>query len=79
LLFDPLTKTLIPIEAPQAGQDIITTAISPNTDYFATIELVRKEKSGMTIYRTIVKRKLGTADWKNLFGYEADKAASNLT
>jgi hypothetical protein len=43
-LLDLSTKTLILIEAPQKGQVAVDAVISPNADYFATLQCVRKDK-----------------------------------
>lgn len=71
-LFDPLTKTLIPIEVPQEGQKIARAAMSPNADYLATLQHVSKEERGERgTYRTTVRRKPTKDDWRDLFGHEA--------
>ena len=72
-LFDPSTKEFILLEAPEEGQKIIRLEISPNTDYIAFLRDTGKRENGKTIYETIVKRKFKDSDWKDLFGYEADK------
>ena len=75
-LFDPSTKELILLEAPQEGQEVFGWAISPNADYIAfQLSAGKKEENGkdIRIYRTIVKRKCKDSDWKDLFGCEIDK------
>lgn len=75
-LFDPSTKTLIPIEIPQKAQEI---TVSPNADYIAILQCVGKDKSeDRRFYRTTVRRKFTKDDWWSLFGYVADKAARQL-
>ena len=71
-LFDPSTKELVLLEAPQEEQEVIDSAISPNADYIAILRYVGKGDNGKTVYETIVKRKLNKADLKDIFGYEAD-------
>ena len=65
-LFDPSTKELVLLEAPQEKM-IVDWAISPNADYIALVQYVGKGESGKYIYRTIVKRKCKDSDWKDLF------------
>ena len=72
-LFDPSTKELVLLDAPEKGQEVIDSAISPNADYIAALRYVGEEESTKYIYRTIVKRKCNDGDWKDLFGYEVDK------
>lgn len=73
-LFDPSTKTFIPIETSQEGQYILESAISSNADYIATLESAGEEgKSKKHIYRTIVKRKLKNA--RGHLGCDIGKAA----
>ena len=72
-LFDPSTKELVLLDAPEEGQEVIDSAISPNADYIAFLRYVGKGENGKNIYETIVKRKLGSADFERLFGYKADE------
>ena len=65
-LFDPSTKKLILLEAPEEGQGIIYSAISPNANYIAFLLSVGREENGKTTYRTIVKRKLRRADLRDI-------------
>ena len=71
-LFDPSTKELILPDAPEKGQEVTRSAISPNADYIAFLVPVG-EKDGKTIYETIVKGKLRSVYLERLFGYKADK------
>ena len=67
-LFDPSTKELVLLEAPQEEM-VVGWAISPNADYISILQKSDKVgKNGRPIYRTIVKRKLGKPDQMNLFG-----------
>ena len=72
LLFEPVIRELILLEAPQEGQSVTDLAISPNADCIAFLQSVGDGESGGN-YRTIVKRKLGRADWMDIFGYEGNK------
>ena len=74
-LFDRSTKELILLEAPQKGQKVISSAISPNANYVAILlGLGEIDKYGrFEKHQTIVKRKVGKIDWKNFFGYEIDE------
>ena len=72
-LFDPLTKELILLEAPQEGQEVGNWKISSNADYIAVIRHVGKGENGKAVYETIVKRKCKDSDWKDLFGCEVGK------
>ena len=67
-LFDPLTKEFILLEAPKQEQRFIDWAISPDAGYIAILQESEKDKP--FTHKTIVKRKLGSADLKDLFGYE---------
>ena len=71
-LFGPSTKELILVEAPQEGQKVVDSAISPNADYLAFLRYVGEGENGKTIYETIVKQKL-SAYLERLFGYKANK------
>ena len=73
-LFDSSAKKLILLEAPQE-ETTIDLAISPNADYIVILLGIGKsDKYGrFKKYQTIVKRKFGKADWKGLFGCEADE------
>ena len=71
-LFDPQTKELVLLEAPQEGQEATLSAISPTADYVAFLRHVGRE-NGKNIYKTVVKRMLNDTDWKDLFGYKADE------
>ena len=72
-LFDPSTKELIPLDAPEKGQEVTRLAISPNADYIALIRYVGKGDNGKYIFRTIGKRKCKDSDRKDLFGCKVDK------
>ena len=72
-LFDALTKGFICLEVPQEGQTHVRLAISPNAECIAIIQGSDGEEDGKIIYHVIVKRKLGRTDWRDLFGYEAEK------
>ena len=74
-LIDPSTKELIRLEGPQEGHVFNRLTISPNADYVAILLGFgeRNESGRFKKYQTVVKRKLGKADWKIFFGYEADK------
>ena len=79
-LFDPSTKELILLDAPEEGKGFIDSAISPNADYIAVIRYIGKGENGKYIYETIVKRKCKDSDWKDLFRCEVDtnKQAAKL-
>lgn len=70
-LFNTLTKEFIFLEAPREGQKDIDWAISSNADYIVVLKKNDVMDQRFT-HTMIVKRKLGSTDWKNLFGYEAD-------
>ena len=80
-LFNPLTKELILLEAPEVGQEVIESAISPNADYIAFLQKCN-EKDQPFIHTMTVKRKFNNTDWKDLFGYvnlnECAKASAVL-
>ena len=71
-LFNPLTKELILLEAPQEGQNVIGWAISPNAGYIATVQDGSKEGQQFT-HTTTVKRKLRKTELEDLFGYKDGK------
>jgi hypothetical protein len=75
-LFDPSTKTLVLVETPEKGQNIIRSAISPNADYIAMVQLVGTKEDGMTAYKAIVKQRFGSAELRSVFGYETEAASS---
>ena len=78
-LFDPSTKELILLEAPQEGLNVIDAAISPNADHVVILlGLSEEDKYGrFKKCQTIVKRKLEKTDWKDLFGCkEAERTKS---
>ena len=72
-LFDSSTKELVLLDAPQEGQEVIDSAISPNADYIALIRYVGEGENGKDIYETIVKRKCKDSDWKDLFRCKVGK------
>ena len=74
-LFDPSTRELILLEAPQEGQKMIRSAISPNADYIAVLIGIGEADKYEVFekWQTIVKRKLKDHDWADLFGYKAHK------
>ena len=72
-LFDPSTKELVLLDAPEEGQDVTRLAISPNADYIAILQYVGKGDNGKYIFRMIVKRKCKYSDWRNLPTCKVDK------
>ena len=74
-LFDPSTKDLILLEAPQEGQMVVNWEISPNADYIVILlGLGEGDANGIfKRHQTIVKRKCNDRDWRDLFGYDVDK------
>ena len=71
-LFNSSTKKFILLKIPQEGQKVIILTISPDANYIAILQEDDKGKCGVS-YKTTVERKFGKADWRDLFGCEADK------
>ena len=77
-LFNPSTNELVFLEAPQEGQKVVNSAISPDADYIAFLQERGKRKNGNHIFRTIVKRKFNDTDWMGIFGYKAPITKNKL-
>ena len=70
--FDPLKKKFMLFEVAQEGQQIVRLAISPNAEYMAVLHESGTMSQTFT-HEMTVRRKFRKPDWKDLFGYEADK------
>lgn len=73
-LVDPLTKELTLLKvSEEEGQEIDGLVISQSAGHVAFLQVGDMGEMGQALnYRTVVKRRLGEADWRQHFGYKAE-------